>query len=78
MGRLDESEAEGKRALELDPLAPAINMALGKSSFLRDASKTRYGNVSVRSKLIQTSFRRVTSSRRRMNKKQPGSGTGSV
>ena len=31
MGRLDESEAEGKRALGLDPLAPAINMALGKS-----------------------------------------------
>jgi DNA-binding winged helix-turn-helix (wHTH) protein/tetratricopeptide (TPR) repeat protein len=31
MGRHDESLAEGKRALELDPQAPAINMALGKS-----------------------------------------------
>lgn len=30
MGRQDESLAEGKRALQLDPLAPAINMALGK------------------------------------------------
>lgn len=31
MGRHEESIAEGKRALELDPLAPAINMALGKA-----------------------------------------------
>lgn len=31
MCRRDESIAEGKLALELDPLAPAINMALGKS-----------------------------------------------
>ncbi len=31
MGRHDESLREGKSALELDPLAPAINMALGKS-----------------------------------------------
>ncbi len=31
MSRRDESLAEGRLALELDPLAPAINMALGKS-----------------------------------------------
>ncbi len=31
MGRHDESLAEGRRALELDPQAPAINMALGKA-----------------------------------------------
>ena len=31
MGRHEESLAEGRRALELDPQAPAINMALGKS-----------------------------------------------
>ena len=30
MGRHDESLSEGQRALQLDPLAPAINMALGK------------------------------------------------
>lgn len=31
MSRREESLAEGRLALELDPLAPAINMALGKS-----------------------------------------------
>jgi TolB-like protein/DNA-binding SARP family transcriptional activator len=31
MGRLEESLTEGRLALELDPLSPAINMALGKS-----------------------------------------------
>lgn len=31
MGRHDESEEQGRRALELDPQAPAINMALGKA-----------------------------------------------
>jgi TolB-like protein/Flp pilus assembly protein TadD len=31
MGRFAEAEAEGKLALALDPSAPAINMALGKS-----------------------------------------------
>ena len=34
MGRHEESIREGKRALELDPMAPAINMALGKAFFL--------------------------------------------
>ena len=34
MGRHEESIGEGKRALELDPMAPAINMALGKAYFL--------------------------------------------
>jgi len=34
MGRHEESIAEGQRALELDPLAPAINMALGKAFLL--------------------------------------------
>ncbi|HET6893306.1 MAG TPA: winged helix-turn-helix domain-containing protein [Pyrinomonadaceae bacterium] len=31
MGRFDESLAEGRRAHELDPMAPAINMALAKA-----------------------------------------------
>lgn len=30
MGRFDAAQAAGTRALELDPLAPAINMSLGK------------------------------------------------
>ena len=34
MGRHEESIGEGERALELDPMAPAINMALGKAYFL--------------------------------------------
>ncbi|HKO61688.1 MAG TPA: winged helix-turn-helix domain-containing protein [Pyrinomonadaceae bacterium] len=34
MGRHDESIAEGKRSLDLDSMAPAINMALGKAYFL--------------------------------------------
>ena len=34
MGRHEDSIAEGRRALELDPMAPAINMALGKAYFL--------------------------------------------
>jgi TolB-like protein len=33
MGRFDESLTEGRLAMEMDPLAPAINMALGKSYF---------------------------------------------
>ena len=34
MARHEESIGEGMRALELDPMAPAINMALGKAYFL--------------------------------------------
>ena len=34
MGRQEESLAEGRRALEIDPLGPAINMALGKAHLL--------------------------------------------
>ena len=33
MGRFEESLIEGRLAMEQDPLAPAINMALGKSYF---------------------------------------------
>ena len=34
LGRFDEAWTMGKRALELDPMAPAINMALGKMYLL--------------------------------------------
>ena len=60
LGRFDEAIAEGKRAVELDPLSPVINADLGTTFYYAHRfDEAPPGNCERRSKSIQHSFTRV-------------------
>jgi TolB-like protein len=67
LGRFDEAIAEGKRAIELDPLSPIINSDLGRTLPLRVATMRRSRSCARRWRLTRRCGSRSTTWARRFS-----------